>query len=269
MSHRHSRYRHVGFLLLRVPAHRRRARTAACGAQVHDDRRGAGAPRALVACDLSVRDRARDARAGHRGPAVPRLRLRRAPLPARRHDRDGTRPHGLLDRHLQRRARRTGDGVDLSVRFRRATRTIPARDGALRQDRFVRADRTGGRFGGLGWVADDGAPRRGHLDPQRPKEVDRQCDLRGPDRHLGQGCRRWAGERLCGAELFAGVHRREADAQDRAANRAERPDHAGQRPRRRVRPTAAGQLVQRHRGGAAGDPRRGGVDGGRLRDGGL
>ena len=84
-------------------------------------------------------------------------------------------------------------------------RTIPARDGALRQDRFVRADRTGGRFGGLRWAADDGAPRRGHLDPQRPKEVDRQCPLRGPDRHLGQGRHRRPGERLCGAELFAGV----------------------------------------------------------------
>ena len=121
------------------------------------------------------------------------------------------------------------DGIDLSVRLRRAAATIPARDGALRHDRLVRADRTGRRFGGLGWAADHGAPRRRHLDSQRPEEVDRQCSLRGPDRHLGQRRRRRAGERLCGAEFFAGVHRREADAQDRAANRPERPDHAGQR----------------------------------------
>ena len=60
-----------------------------------------------------------DARTGRCRPAIPRLRLRWTPLTARRHDRDGARAHGLLDRHLQRCARLTGNGVGLSVQRER------------------------------------------------------------------------------------------------------------------------------------------------------
>ena len=92
-------------------------------------------------------------------------------VPSRRHDRDGAGPDRLLGRHVQRCARRTGNGLDLPVRLRRATRIISARDGALRQDRVLPTDRTGGRLRSLGWTADHRATRGRQLGPQRAEEM--------------------------------------------------------------------------------------------------
>ena len=63
----------------------------------------------------------------------------------------------------------------------------------------------------------------------------------------------------------AGVRPGEDPGQDRAAGRAERADHAGQRAGAGGGPTPAGRVVPRHRQGAAAHPGRRGLDGDRLR----
>ena len=109
-----------------------------------------------------------------------------------------------------------------------AAATISARDGSLRHDRFVRADRTGDESGASGGSADTarGVGDTWILNGQKKWIGNAPF---GDLTSFGPRMSRRPGERLCGGELFAGVHRQEANAQDRAANRAERPDHAGQR----------------------------------------
>jgi acyl-CoA dehydrogenase-like protein len=72
-----------------------------------------------------------------------------------------------------------------SVRQRGPKTALPAGDGALREDRRLRADRTRRRLGRFAGPDDNRPPRRRFVGSDRPEEMDRQRHLRRSHRHLG------------------------------------------------------------------------------------
>src|SRR6202020_2632018 len=98
----------------------------------------------------------------------------------RQHDdgrlyRHGDRARRLLLRDVLWRAQRTGNGIDFPVRVRRAEEEMAAANGSSGKDRLFWLDGAPCRLRRLRWPLDHRTSRRGHLDTERPEEVDRQC----------------------------------------------------------------------------------------------
>ena len=91
-----------------------------------------------------------------------------------------------------------GDGLHLPVRVRGAEATLAAAHGPHGEARRLRAHRTGGRLGGVPRPGHQRPPRRRRLGAGWTQEVDRQRQLRRPDRDLGQGHRGRPGQGLPG-----------------------------------------------------------------------
>jgi len=201
------------------------------GADLHGDEGPADHQQVLVRRCLSLRAAAVFQGAADRRPGLRRLWLRRRQPEAVRLRRHGAGPRRRLFLHVLRRPQRSGDGLDLSRRFGGAEAEMAAADGALREDRLLRPDRTPGRLGNGRWADDHGQARRRHLGAQRPEALDRQRHVVRRLDHLGPRCRRQPGQGLHRREQDdARLQRREDRAQDRPQGRPERPDHAEGRP---------------------------------------
>ena len=119
-------------------------------------------------------------------PGSPRrLRLPRQEPAAGRHGRHGAGPHRPLHRHLHGRPRRAGDGLHLPLRLRRAEATLAAGHGPHGAAGGAWAHRTRGRLRRLPRPGHHRPPRRRRLGAGGAQEVDRQRQLRRPDRDLG------------------------------------------------------------------------------------
>ena len=150
------------------------------------------------------------------GLGIRGLRLRGREPETFRLRRDGAGAGRCFVLYVLRRARRPGDGLDLSRWIGGAETEMAAADGAPRKDRLLRPDRAAGGLGSSGGLTTTAKREGRYLGPQRRETMDRQRAVVRPFDHLGARCRRQPSQGLHRREQdHAGLQRREDRAQDR------------------------------------------------------
>ena len=198
-----------------LPAQRRRARRPGHRCALHQRARAADHRRSLRRSPFPARTDPGNRRTRPAGLlAAGKVRLRRPQRRQLRPDLPGARTRRQRHPQLRQRAVLAVHVPDLRLRQRRTARALAAVDGARRNHRLLRPDRTARRLRS-GQHEDQRPQGRRRLDPQRFQDVDHQRQRRRHRHRLGADRRRHPG--LRGREGHGRLRRPGNQAQDEPA----------------------------------------------------